>query len=43
VESGEGADCNGDGKINGTDVTRLLRYIANRDPFTGESSVQLGK
>lgn len=36
------ADCTGDGKINGKDVTRLLRYLASFDPMTGESSVVLG-
>ena len=30
-------------QINGKDVTRLLRYLANYDPATGDSSVQLGK
>ena len=34
-------DINGDGKITGMDVTRLLRYIANRNPITGESSVEI--
>ena len=34
-------DVNGDGKINATDVTRLLRYLANRDPMTGESNVEI--
>ena len=37
-----GADANGDGVINGKDVTRLLRYVASIDPVTGESSVVLG-
>ncbi|MBQ3003248.1 MAG: leucine-rich repeat protein, partial [Clostridia bacterium] len=36
-------DVNGDGKITGMDVTRLLRYIANRNPVTGESSVEIGE
>lgn len=34
-------DVTGDGKINGMDVTRLLRYIANRNPLTGESTVEV--
>ena len=34
-------DVNGDGKINSTDVTRLLRYLANRNPVTGESEVEV--
>ncbi|MBQ3002612.1 MAG: dockerin type I repeat-containing protein, partial [Clostridia bacterium] len=34
-------DINGDGKITGTDVTRLLRYLANRNPITGVSSVEI--
>ena len=43
IELDAGADCNADGVINGKDVTRLLRYLANYDPATGDSSVQLGK
>jgi len=35
-------DANGDGKINGQDATRLLRYLANYNPFTGESTVTVG-
>ena len=42
IEIGDGADCNGDGEINGKDATRLLRYLANFDPETGSSSVELG-
>jgi len=34
-------DCTGDGKINGQDVTRLLRYLASYDPMTGGSSVEI--
>ncbi|MBQ3002715.1 MAG: hypothetical protein IJD82_03175 [Clostridia bacterium] len=34
-------DVNGDGKINSADVTRLLRYLANRNPVTGESEVEV--
>ena len=33
-------DCDGDGKINGKDATRLLQYLANYDPTTGESTVE---
>ena len=36
-------DCNGDGTVDGRDVSRLLRYLANRDPVTGKSDVVLGK
>ena len=39
---GDGADANGDGTVNGKDVTRLLRYLAFFDPETGESTVILG-
>ena len=35
-------DANDDGRINSSDITRLLRYLANRDPMTGESSVVIG-
>ena len=31
-----------DGKINLSDALRLRKYLANRDPVTGESSVVLG-
>ncbi|MBQ3002714.1 MAG: hypothetical protein IJD82_03170, partial [Clostridia bacterium] len=34
-------DVNGDGKINAADATRLLRYLANRNPVTGESNVEI--
>jgi|GEM_PF-1017847 len=34
-------DANGDGKVNGQDVTRLLRYLASFNPMTGESSVSV--
>ena len=35
-------DANGDGKVNGRDSTLLLKYLANYNPLTGESSVVLG-
>lgn len=41
LPSGYG-DVNEDGKINSADVTRLLRYLANRNPQTGVSSVTVG-
>lgn len=32
-------DVNGDGKINSIDLTTLRKYIVNRNPITGQSSV----
>ena len=32
-------DANGDGKVNAVDLAMLRKYLANRDPITGESSV----
>ena len=34
-------DVNGDQKINGKDVTKLLQYLANLDPFSGVSTVEI--
>ena len=34
-------DCNGDDKINGQDMTRLLRYLANFDYTTGNSTIEI--
>jgi len=34
-------DCNGDGVVNGRDVTRLLRYLASFNPMTGTSDVEI--
>ncbi len=34
-------DSTGDGKIDGKDATRLLQYLANYNPFTGESTVAI--
>jgi len=34
-------DANGDGKVNGMDATRLLRYLAFFDPATGESTLSV--
>ncbi len=34
-------DVNGDSKIDGKDSTRLLQYLANLNPFTGESTVEV--
>ncbi len=34
-------DCNGDGAVNGKDVTRLLRYLADYNPTTGESEIEV--
>lgn len=36
-------DVNDDGVINGQDATRLLRYLASYNPFTGESTTTIGK
>jgi len=35
-------DSDGDGKINGKDLTRMMRYLASFDPATGTSSVEIG-
>ena len=35
-------DINGDGKINTVDLAMLRKYLANRNPATGESSVSVG-
>ena len=34
-------DANGDGVLDGKDATRLLHYLANLDPSTGESTVEI--
>ncbi len=34
-------DANGDGEISGQDATRLLRYLANYNPITGESTLTI--
>ena len=35
-------DINGDGKINTVDLAMLRKYLANKDPATGESTVSVG-
>ena len=35
-------DANGDGEINGKDITRLRKYLANYDYDTGTSTVEIG-
>ncbi len=35
-------DSNGDGKINTVDLAMLRKYLANKDPATGESTVSVG-
>ena len=35
-------DINGDGKINTVDLAMLRKYLANRNPATGESSISVG-
>ena len=35
-------DSNGDGKINTVDLAMLRKYLANRNPTTGESMVSVG-
>lgn len=35
-------DSNGDGKINTVDLAMLRKYLANRNPATGESSISVG-
>ena len=35
-------DINGDGKINTVDLAMLRKYLANRNPATGESTVSVG-
>jgi len=36
-------DVDGDGKINGKDVLRLVKYLLYMDPQTGTSSVEVSK
>ena len=36
-------DCNGDNAIDGKDVTRLLRYLANYDPVSGTSGIEISR
>lgn len=36
-------DCNGDNAIDGKDVTRLLRYLANYDPVSGTSGIDISR
>ena len=35
-------DVNGDGKINGRDLVKLRKYLANYNESTGESTIVLG-